>query len=623
MATETIREFLAGLGFKVDDASERRFVSALEGATLRAKLLGDAIEATARSVVDSVGKIAEQFEQLFYQSKQFGGSAASIKAFEYAVSQLGGTVEGARSSLVNFGRWIKETPGSLEFLARQFKIQTKNIDGSARDVAAIWLDINERLSHMPRFLQKQWRETFGVDERTQLALNNSAEAAKRYADALKALGGAGVNQGATEAAVKFEKTWRDVWMKIGAMADGGYSKLLSALTDPMQKFGDWLDRNSPKLNDAIGKMANAVGDLTMAWVDDLNKVDWPKTATDIDNTTKSIAGFVVEIRDLVKWLNDFNEASKSWWIIKFLNRTAGGTEVKPLPSGSGFGASHGPGVGGGLWQWLKDNWGLKQNGAPVSESNPLAVNVVKVPDGTPGGGGFFSNLFGGIKNLLGLGGGAPPGIRRRGGGPYNYEDSPNAGELTKLITAEAKRAGIDPRLMEGIRAGESLHTSRYDVKDDAMESSWGPFQLNRRSGLGVQFERDTGLDLRDPKTIPAQARWVAEYIKRTGDLSPWHGYHGPRTADPNWGDSGYIPPKAPIPKIPPVSWDTGPAMQMLNAHLPVGPSSVDNSSRHVSSNVTNNITVNSPDPQSAASMVGVHLDRTANDISRNLQGAFQ
>src|SRR6185437_5887513 len=129
------------------------------------------------------------------------------------------------------------------------------------------------------------------------------------------------------------------------------------------------------------------------------------------------------------------------------------------------------------------NWGLKQNGAPVSESNPLAVNVVKVPDGTPGGGGFFSNLFGGIKNLLGLGGGAPPGIRRRGGGPYNYEDSPNAGELTKLITAEAKRAGIDPRLMEGIRAGESAHTSRYDIKDDARESSWGPFQLNRRSGL--------------------------------------------------------------------------------------------------------------------------------------------
>jgi hypothetical protein len=39
--------------------------------------------------------------------------------------------------------------------------------------------------------------------------------------------------------------------------------------------------------------------------------------------------------------------------------------------------------------------------------------------------------------------------------------------------------------------------------------------------------------------------------------------------------------------------------------------------------VTNNITVSGGDPQATAAMVGVHLDRTANDISRNLQGAFQ
>jgi hypothetical protein len=32
--------------------------------------------------------------------------------------------------------------------------------------------------------------------------------------------------------------------------------------------------------------------------------------------------------------------------------------------------------------------------------------------------------------------------------------------LTDLITVEARRAGVDPRIMEGIRAGESLHTNR-------------------------------------------------------------------------------------------------------------------------------------------------------------------
>ena len=125
-------------------------------------------------------------------------------------------------------------------------------------------------------------------------------------------------------------------------------------------------------------------------------------------------------------------------------------------------------------------------------------------------------------------------------------------ELTKLITAEAQRAGVDPRIMEGIRAGESGHQANYDINNDAQESSWGPFQLNRRRGLGVQFERETGLDVRDPKTIPAQARWVAEYLKKTGgDTSSWMGFHGPRDADPRWGDSGYIP--SPPPPPPPSS----------------------------------------------------------------------
>lgn len=147
----------------------------------------------------------------------------------------------------------------------------------------------------------------------------------------------------------------------------------------------------------------------------------------------------------------------------------------------------------------------------------------------------------GAAGATGSGGGASPsahGVNEKWGGVSSGE-----GNLTKLIEAESRRAGIDPRIMEGIRAGESGHGSRYDVKDDALESSWGPFQLNRRRGLGVEFEKDTGLDLRDPSTIAAQARWVAQYIAKGRSLRPWAGYHGPRDADPRWGDSGYRPTK--------------------------------------------------------------------------------
>jgi hypothetical protein len=98
--------------------------------------------------------------------------------------------------------------------------------------------------------------------------------------------------------------------------------------------------------------------------------------------------------------------------------------------------------------------------------------------------------------------------------------------------------------MEGIRAGESGHKSTYDSVDNARESSWGPFQLNRHGGLGNQFEKDTGLDVRDPSTIPAQTEWVAKYLPTGHGTGPWMGFHGRRKADPRWGDSGYIPSKA-------------------------------------------------------------------------------
>ena len=145
----------------------------------------------------------------------------------------------------------------------------------------------------------------------------------------------------------------------------------------------------------------------------------------------------------------------------------------------------------------------------------------------------------------GLGGGGYGGRGGSGGAGGGY-DGPvplgsKAGSLTSLIEEEARRAGIDPRIMEGMRAGESLHRNSYDKKDDALESSWGPFQLNRRRGLGVTFEHDTGLDLRNSSSIAAQARWVAQYLKRGGSLSAWSGFHGPRDANPRWGESGYVP----------------------------------------------------------------------------------
>lgn len=51
--TETIKSFLVGLGFKVDESSERKFTDSVARATKTAMALGAAVEAAALTVRDA------------------------------------------------------------------------------------------------------------------------------------------------------------------------------------------------------------------------------------------------------------------------------------------------------------------------------------------------------------------------------------------------------------------------------------------------------------------------------------------------------------------------------------------------------------------------------------------
>lgn len=115
--------------------------------------------------------------------------------------------------------------------------------------------------------------------------------------------------------------------------------------------------------------------------------------------------------------------------------------------------------------------------------------------------------------------------------------------LKALIDQAAAQAGIDPRKMYGIVAGESGHGPGYDKNISSKEESYGPFQLNRKGGLGNVFEQSTGLDLRDPNTIGAQAQWVANYLAKNPNMNiggTWFGYRGDTDWNPKWGNAGYL-----------------------------------------------------------------------------------
>jgi hypothetical protein len=157
---ENIREFLVSLGFKVDDASAKRFTQSLEGAVVRANLLADAIEGMASIVVDKIAETATQFENLHYQAQRIGASEVSIRAFGYAISQVGGHVENANASLQGFGDFLAKTPHAAEAIARQLNIPLKD----TADTGKFLLEIYERLATKDRAFADPFREAYHLGD---------------------------------------------------------------------------------------------------------------------------------------------------------------------------------------------------------------------------------------------------------------------------------------------------------------------------------------------------------------------------------------------------------------------------------------------------------------------------
>lgn len=171
MAAEILREYLISLGFKVEAGGQRNMMDAIASMTLKVTELAGAVETAATAVVYGVSKIVGQFEQLYYVSARTGQSVGNISAFGYAVSQMGGTVEGARQSMENFSRFLRSSPGAINVL-QGLGIQIYDTNGKMRDFNAIAGDMQRVFRAMPISRANMYRNMLGMDENTFFAIVN-------------------------------------------------------------------------------------------------------------------------------------------------------------------------------------------------------------------------------------------------------------------------------------------------------------------------------------------------------------------------------------------------------------------------------------------------------------------
>lgn len=95
----------------------------------------------------------------------------------------------------------------------------------------------------------------------------------------------------------------------------------------------------------------------------------------------------------------------------------------------------------------------------------------------------------------------------------------------------AKKEGVDPNVAvrvwesEGKRGVGPSQQSTVINSRGQREQSFGPFQLYMGGGLGNTFQKQTGLDPRDPNTFDDNVRFSMREAKKSG-WGAWHGYKG-------------------------------------------------------------------------------------------------
>lgn len=262
MNAETIKDFLVSLGFDIDEAGAEKFDSVLAGTTANAIKMGLAVEGAALTVVAFTAKIASGLDNLYWASQRTGATVQGIQSIGYAVSQVGGCVDAARSSLESLSRFVRNNPGAEGFLNR-LGVQTRDASGNMRDMAAIFTGVGQKLSSMPYYRANQYAQMLGIDENTLMAMRRGVGSfSGQYSAMAKAIG-----FNADEAARSSNKFMTSL-REFGAMAGMARDKIGSNLAGGLAGSLDTLRRhildNFPRIEQTLTKAIKgilALGDI--------------------------------------------------------------------------------------------------------------------------------------------------------------------------------------------------------------------------------------------------------------------------------------------------------------------------------------------------------------------------
>lgn len=247
-----IKEFLVGLGWKIDKSSQRGFEAALEDS----KKAALALTATLTGVVAAVSKVAQSYEQLEYAPQRAQSTVAGMQKFAFAISEMGGNADAARGSLQAMGNFLRSTPGGEGFI-RRLGVETRDANGAMRDTSSIMTDLSKQFRNMPYWRARATAGMLGIDENTlQAMIRGVGNFGNEYSDIYKKVG---VNQDqAAKASTRFMQQLRLLGVAFSALRDKVAVSLMHGIGGDMTRFRNIIVDHADQISKAIETIARFV-----------------------------------------------------------------------------------------------------------------------------------------------------------------------------------------------------------------------------------------------------------------------------------------------------------------------------------------------------------------------------
>lgn len=324
MSAETIKEFLVGLGFKVDEAGLAKFSEGIASASLRVTALAAATTAAAGVIVAGVQKIAADFDQMDKLATQFRTTADAIDEFADAAGILGIKEETAVEGLKNLDRAIVDTSmdmGRAKAVFADLGITVKDAAGNLKPTTEVMAELAEKFKGMERGKQIRVMERLGLDPSLLKLFNADMVALRAEMEAIDKAAGLDFGQAMAESKA-FMEIWRAMQQEIqkwkllfkttmesvAVKLMPKFRAQIRAITDAMINFRRKVMDNLPKAIEAIMPIIGVIMRIAEAFI---------KITARIASGAMTIIGWLLKLNEFTGgWAGYILAAAAAW---KYLN----------------------------------------------------------------------------------------------------------------------------------------------------------------------------------------------------------------------------------------------------------------------------------------------------------------